>query len=144
MKYSIHLTLEGTNHVVERPDHYLGWPVYSTAFVCPFCLRLWCVITNEEKADPYHIQGASCRECPPGHWILNPVSGSILDNSTFSSGPDIDLFEALPEPLLKREYDLHIQHFERYQNANSNKPDDDSDPFLIDRALTALGGQRTA
>jgi hypothetical protein len=104
---------------INRPEFYCGWPVNDLAFICPECLDVWATIEAEGDR-PYQIQVISCENHLSTHWILNPIPGSILDNSMFSNGPDWDLLAALPIELLRREYNLHIKQFERYQNEQSS------------------------
>jgi hypothetical protein len=141
MKYFIFLQGTGPPFTIDRPNLYCGWPVNSIAFVCPWCLKVWGKIAKDTLG-PAQIQSASCVNCKPSHWILNPIPGSILDNSLFTNGPDWDLFDALPPELKLREYDLHYAQFERYLDEPSPICSFDY-PFVVGLGIEpVVGGKR--
>lgn len=100
---------------VDRPEYYHGWPVYSQAFVCPQCTWCWATV----GMPPFQIIGVPCVWHPEAcHPILRPVAGSLLDNSTFTVGPDLDLLDAMPLELKQREFDLHVAAAERKEDSH--------------------------
>lgn len=98
-----------------------GWPVVSTAHICPSCLRVWAHIRTVEPQDAfkgYHIQKNYCLSCTPEE-ILKPFSdipqfirprGSLITYD-ISNHIDWGLLEALPERLLRREFQLTLEAF---------------------------------
>lgn len=76
--------------------------------ICPHCLTIWAVSNFDNDINVcYQIHAVSCQNCGVASYNA-PVPGSILDNS-YRLATDWDLFEDLPEPLLKREAKLHLE-----------------------------------
>lgn len=111
------LLVEGAPYEIDRPR---SWPsefaddswmfAASVALICPRCLRMWAVLAFEGDAD-IRPEGAYCRRhIPRDLWFSNRprVPGSILTGYSW----DRPLLAALPEPLLRREFELHLQRLE--------------------------------
>lgn len=84
----------------------------SFCLVCPFCLSVWCTVClgSDARFTPHEASCESCGKELPHH----PVAGSILSswqNSARDQLFDSELLKALPESLVRREYNLHIQHY---------------------------------
>lgn len=95
---------------IERPAISQGYPVYSVALVCPRCLKVWARIESSDFADvTYEIHGSLC----PEH-----DGGSLLANPTFSDFTDWDLLDLLPEPLLRREFNIAIKEALKCHNSS--------------------------
>lgn len=86
-----------------------GYPVVSKAIVCPICLQVWARMPIISNSIFYSLEGISCINCGRSTW-RNPVPGSLLD-STMTNDIDWSLIELLPEPLLRREFLLHLKVF---------------------------------
>lgn len=89
-----------------------GWSTAcSVGFVCPVCLKVWAMLSFPE-VEP-RFQASRCaqhREKAPAD---SPrVDGSIIEDIGYAGWGLIDygLLYALPEDLLRREFDLHLQH----------------------------------
>lgn len=82
---------------------------HSVALICPRCLTKWAVLSFGDAE--HHVQGAWCARCLPADPGFHPgtVPGSILGGWIF----DQPLLEALPEHLLRREFELHLKEYER-------------------------------
>jgi hypothetical protein len=106
--------------LIEREDFCNGYPVYSGSFFCTVCLTEWARLTWEEDAGnipirTYEIRGLVCTSCVKNarralHPDLSPVPGSLGHNTTLNNY-DVTLLEDLPEPLIKREFALHMEYF---------------------------------
>ena len=97
-----------TGFLVERDDYLNGYPVYSGLMVCPVCKKIWAELSLEtgEYKLFHEARSIPCEKHPEAcHPDLRPVAGSLLDNPT-ANGYDTGLLEALPEPLLEREFRL--------------------------------------
>ena len=84
--------------VATPPDGYHY--VHSESLVCPRCLKVWAVLHFQGDGDP-KVQGAYCAEHGDGR--LLSIYGPL----------DVYLLEALPEPLLRREFELTLKYLER-------------------------------
>lgn len=82
---------------------------HSLALVCPKCLAQWAVLSFAEP--DHHVQGMWCSRCTPADPTFHPgmIPGSILGTYNI----DYPLLEALPEALLRREFELHLKEYER-------------------------------
>lgn len=99
---------------IERPEFSWregegGWPVYARALVCPHCLTVWARLTIIGQFR-YCVEGTTCLKCMDFTSEPTEFPGSILDNYT-CNGTDWGLIDALPEPLLRREFELHLRSF---------------------------------
>jgi hypothetical protein len=83
-----------------------GWPVYSRALICPYCLRCWAQLRVTTQ-DYFSLEPVSCLQCNRST-ELNPIPGSLLD-SQICNGIDWGLIDVLPEPLLRREFNLTLE-----------------------------------
>jgi hypothetical protein len=118
-------TTYNSHYPIHRDDSCRGYPVYPSILVCPMCFRLWCqmkwlppegITELHPKFEPHAVQATICADCfrfwPQHlHPDLNPVGGSLLDSSTMN-GYDVGLLQALPEPLLRREFELTLSSYE--------------------------------
>lgn len=96
--------------LVKREDFVGGYPVYSGLLVCPLCKEIWCRLSME-GCEFHEARNAPCAQHPDAcHPDLRPVAGSLLDNLTIN-GYDTALLQALPEALLRREFDLTLRSF---------------------------------
>lgn len=84
-----------------------GWPLYSQAFVCPWCLELWAMLTLQGEHSGHEILPVPCLQCPS--WG-NHIPGSILEN--YACDFDQELLSVLPQTLLEREFFLTLSYFE--------------------------------
>lgn len=92
-----------------REEFSGGYPVYSGLMVCPVCALIWAKLTMVETLGFYEARSIPCADHPQAcHPDLRPVAGSLLDNPT-CNGYDSPLLEAMPEYLLRREFDLHLK-----------------------------------
>ena len=99
--------------IVERPDFTPeGYPVYSRLFVCPCCHEVWAKVIREDQS-PARPEMVSCGEMSTCQWtdeLTAMVPGSLLDYGVTLPGMiDFDLLDILPEPLLRREFDLTLK-----------------------------------
>lgn len=83
-----------------------GWPVYSRALVCPWCLRVWATLEVFGQTG-FVIDSSPCEDCPQWH-DLPP--GSLLA-SQVCNGVDWGLITEMPEALLRREFELTLRAF---------------------------------
>lgn len=87
-----------------------GYPVYSRCFVCPKCITVWGVLLNIGGLGIVsRAEVVSCEQCDWRDGVDVEIPGSILYYSIPVSGVDWQLLEALPEPLLRREFDLTLK-----------------------------------
>jgi hypothetical protein len=107
------LPLENLQYDFPVPEKFpdSGFTVYSFAKVCPKCLRVWAIAQQPETG--FSIEGAWCRNCGNliDHRILPHyarVPGSLLD-SCATQRVEWALLEFLPEPLLQREFMIHLK-----------------------------------
>ena len=93
---------------LEREDSCDGYPVFPGVMFCPICCSIWARLyyqgenLYEPRMIPCEAHAAAC------HPDLRPVAGSLIDNPTIN-GYDKPLLEALPEVLLRREFELHMK-----------------------------------
>lgn len=111
--------LDTTEHFVIKREAFTadGYPVYSRCFVCPFCVRVWANISKGDSLaaatqDWHRPEGVPCELCES---VEHHIAGSILEYSITFNGLDLDLLDALPEPLLRREFELTLKAFEQQQ-----------------------------
>jgi hypothetical protein len=96
---------------LSRDPFSQGYPVYSGLMVCPECCQIWAKLTIEGEPF-YEARSIPCVNHPThSHPDLRPVPGSLLDNPT-CNGIDESLLAALPEDLLRREFDLHLKAYQ--------------------------------
>lgn len=133
--------------VIERPERDEargGFWIGSRAKVCPSCLSIWALMQTER--DPvYGVDSQFCEVCRVEY--CNGVPGSLLDDRQ-SWTVDWDLIRYLPEPLLRREFELHVRMIERETRNECTVTDAEyrdsncaSSPYRI---VTAAGSERTA
>lgn len=89
-----------------------GWTsARNLGFVCPVCCKVWGILSGLEGE---LVFVTSCCRRHAGH---NParVDGSLLYSySIFEYGNfDQALLAAMPAVLVRREFELHLNHFER-------------------------------
>lgn len=114
------LLVEGSLYEVERerswPSEFGGggWQfAQSVAFVCPVCLKQWAVLHFHQDREIF-VQSSYCRQHTPEErhrlWKADRpyVPGSLFPNYVI----DRPLLAALPRPLLKREFELHLRRME--------------------------------
>lgn len=109
------IRLGDITHSFPREELSEGYKIPSIALVCPVCVQIWgrCTIPGSSLWVPEMV---SCEACD---WsdILHPVPGSIISNNHPTSGVDWALLDALPEELLRREFNLTVRNYEaRYQS----------------------------
>lgn len=98
-----------------------GWTATrSSILVCPSCTRSWAHLKFEGEAYLY-AEAAFCERCPrPADlWQSFPPAGSILTWHGYGCNIDSALVDVLPEPLLKREFLLHLNDETRRENGQS-------------------------
>lgn len=109
--------VEGKTYYLHRnhafPGHTLdGWHVASSQIlVCPTCWEPWAVLkfVDDQQAWP---TAQFCRSCsPPADNNWYPVPGSILVEEGWGV-IDTALLAALPEDLLRREFNLHMKAYQ--------------------------------
>lgn len=96
-----------------------GWSyAHSQVLVCPKCLRQWAHLAFQElsRTDVEHHclwpTAAFCSNCEVESERAPP--GSILLDYGWGIGNiDLPLLWALPEELLKREFMIHLNYFEK-------------------------------
>lgn len=95
-----------------------SWPVLSShVYVCARCADVWCRIVS--SSDPtFIVHVAPCvNHLPAGVQDWSHVPGSILKtamSADFISVLDKAIaLDSLPEPVLAREAQVHLAHFER-------------------------------
>lgn len=109
----------------ERAPYTLGYPVYSTCFVCPVCRSIWAEVRIDRGGRDDHIyqpRGVSCESCfylgPRQYEWLSTLPGSLLDNGIICpDGVDWSMLEAMPKPLVEREFRLLLKAFNKYPQA---------------------------
>lgn len=85
-----------------------GWPLYNTVVICPVCLRHWLRFQLEDHPRAWTCWCWSCQSCTaertefPGTLLEIPGTGAF----------DEVLLEALPEQLLRREFEIHLKAFQ--------------------------------
>lgn len=84
-----------------------GWPACSRAFICPFCLDQWATLRILQSGDPFSLSAVSCTLCAHPT-VLHPIPGSLLDIPG-TGAVDCGLLSALPESLLRREFNLTLK-----------------------------------
>jgi hypothetical protein len=106
----------GQFHQFECDSHSKGYPIYGGMMVCPYCGRTWATLSWQDQPpeafEPREVRGFPCETCSQIepkrlHPDLRPVGGSLLDNPTVG-GYNVALLEALPEDLLRREFELTL------------------------------------
>lgn len=82
------------------PSDFGGWNyAHSLVLVCPRCLARWAVLAFDEE--DMHPQGVYCEHHGDGRLIH---AGGAIDHP---------LLNALPEALLRREFELTLKELER-------------------------------
>jgi len=111
------VTLLGKQFVLMVEPFSGGYPVYSGLMVCPVCEAVWARLVWSSLLDkPYkEIRGFMCYSCAAEnpHYLhpdLRPVGGSLLDNPT-TGGVNYALLDAMPEVLVRREFQLHLEFY---------------------------------
>ena len=87
----------------------------NTLLVCPACQRSWASLAYTDRRAWLYPYPAFCRDCPFEDWRKG-VPGSVLLNYGLGHTLDTELLERLPEPLLRREFDLHLAWFTRQES----------------------------
>lgn len=80
-----------------RMGYFTRYP--SRIHQCPVCFSQWAMVLRD--SDGAEVQISHCESCG---------DGSILSTSNFS-GIDYQLLASLPEPLLRREFELNLKAF---------------------------------
>jgi hypothetical protein len=90
-----------------------GWSWSGNeVLICPRCLRQWahldygCPMAHDEPVGCLSPTGAFCGECGEGY--SDVPAGSILYAGY--NLLDLPLLYALPENLLRREFEIHLKH----------------------------------
>jgi hypothetical protein len=114
VKYHILISGHDRDYRVERPGFWKGYSVVPRALTCPQCLDVWCTIIPEDNESPscHDVVPATCVHCTAASRWMYPVPGSIINDWTGLGGWDDDLLEALPEDLVKREFELTLKAWE--------------------------------
>lgn len=116
MKRRMLVVFSGQFYQFDCDSHSKGYPIYGGMMVCPYCGRTWATLSWQDlppgEFAPREVRGFPCESCScfePRclHPDLRPVGGSLLDNPTVG-GYNVALLEALPEPLLRREFELTL------------------------------------
>jgi len=115
MKRRMLVVFSGQFYQFECESHSRGYPIYAGMMVCPYCGRTWATLSWQDQSsvfEPREVRGFPCELCSSLepqtlHPDLRPVGGSLLDNHTVG-GYNVALLEALPEPLLRREFELTL------------------------------------
>jgi hypothetical protein len=82
---------------------------HSRVLVCPVCVASWAVIKIEGSSMVWP-EAQLCAYCGVAdEWM--PVPGSLLVEEGWGVIDD-SLLEALPEVLLRREFELHLKTYE--------------------------------
>lgn len=93
-------------HSFGRPGEPPGYLAKSHCLFCPRCQRLWATLAIQGEFLIWPV-AQTCSECQiSDEWM--PVPGSLLAEEGFGV-IDLELLWALPEPLLRREFDLHLK-----------------------------------
>jgi hypothetical protein len=96
---------------VDRDEFCNGHRVFSGAMFCPMCRRVWAELALEGRGF-FEPRAVSCEPCNYRD-DLHPVPGSILDNRSIcgTAGIDTALLKALPEEILRHEFNLHLKAY---------------------------------
>lgn len=93
----------------------LGWQfAHNKVLVCPRCLDKWGFLDfgkpmlQREPDGCLSPVAAFCGRC--GEGVEEQVPGSILNHN---NGVDLPLLYALPLSLLEREFQVHLQYYEK-------------------------------
>lgn len=102
-------------HSFGHPGQPPGYVARSHCLFCPKCERVWAhlrLIGQDGKHAactwPVAQSCAQCQVITP--WL--PVPGSLLVEEGWGV-IDLELLWALPEPLLRREFDLHLKAYSK-------------------------------
>lgn len=104
-----------------------GHPVPSQLLVCPTCYEVWAKLLwiDDRIARP---QLAPCVKCPSIPDNSQPYRGSLLPFDLFGhTGYNQSLLEALPEMLLRREFNLTLEAFENDNSSSTSNTTDTAD-----------------
>jgi hypothetical protein len=124
------LFIEGSYYQIEQEHSFRGYDfdgwysVWSVALVCPGCVRVWAMLTVAEAQRHVAVNQycARCRPAKDEHWLVkNAPPGSILHEEGLGV-IDTALLEALPDVLLKREFELHLASLERELQREETSP----------------------
>ena len=79
-------------------------PFPSIAYFCPECGRVWarCVVRGRS----FHVRNYACEKHPSQFSVWIAGSLGMYDN--------IRYLRSLPPPLIKREFDLHLAHYDKW------------------------------
>lgn len=94
----------------------------SACLVCPRCTMVWAHLDLGGELWP---QGVFCASCG-GFDRLSPVAGSIIQQVSYLAF-DEPLLEALPEDLLRREFDLHLAEVMRQEGKDHDEKSESKD-----------------
>lgn len=90
------------------------------AFFCPICAELWLIAQVEGQTT--QVDTKLCERHKPGEvygtWSSGKLFGTEIAGSIWSSY-DSDWNAALPDLLIKREFELHLQQHEGELNDNT-------------------------
>ena len=90
-------------------------PQPNTAFFCPACAKVYALVSHEpnrySKA-PWGTWINCCPDCPTA-WS-GMVPGSLLTATELANDP------SLPEAVVRREFDLHLQAYDKWNQHDSN------------------------
>lgn len=106
--------LLATSEAVAQPPFYTK--PHGYAFFCPICAEVWfrCLVEGEASACTQRF----CERHEPGekvgNWSFGHVWNTDYPGSVWTSW-DNALILNLPEPVLRRELNLMIAYWERYQ-----------------------------
>jgi hypothetical protein len=92
-----------------------GYYRENRAYICPGCLKTWAKFLNRANHQVhYQLSPMVCEDCPSlASPIIQPVPGSLISDWTGCGGYDYEMLAALPEALLRREFELTMRACEQ-------------------------------
>lgn len=100
------------SHSFGHPGQPPGHVAKSHCLVCPGCQRVWAKLVLDQEPFLVWPVAQFCSDCQiTTTWL--PVPGSLLVEEGFGV-IDRELLWALPAPLLRREFDLHLRAYSKW------------------------------
>lgn len=94
-----------------------GWvSPENSLLVCPACQRAWASLSYLDRRQWHYPIPAFCVDCPFEDWRGN-IPGSLLLNYGYGHTYDTELLERMPEPLLRREFNIHLAWYKRQEQS---------------------------